>query len=245
MQTNQVRDDEIEIDLKELFFVLLHKAGIILLAGLVLALAAVIGTKLFLTPQYDSVTKMYVLSQQNSTTITSSDLSASTYLTKDYAELIKSRTVLEDVIATLELEMNYKTLSEKVGVSTTTDTRIITITVTDPDPYVARDIADAVRTAAAERIKSVMNIEAVNVVDVANVPESPSSPNMKKNVLLAALLGMFGAAALVVLLHLMNDTIRVSDDVEKYLGASVLGTIPLDDHLVNKKKKVIRGGKRR
>ena len=248
METNQVKNDEIEIDLKEIFFILLRKAGIIIMSGLILAFLAIIGTKMFITPQYQSVTKMYVLAQQNSSTITSSDLSASTYLTKDYAALITSRTVLEDVIAELDLDTNYNGLLGKISVSTTSDTRIVTISVLDPDPYRARDIADAVRSIAAVRIKNVMNIEAVNVVDEANIPEGKHSPSTVKNGFIAGILGCFLAVAIILIMHFMNDTIRVSEDVEKYLGLSVLGTIPLDAHMDGDKKKkqvkLAKGGKR-
>ena len=70
MEQNQMNNDEIEIDLREIFSVLLSHLGIIILSGLVLGLVAIVGTKLFITPQYQSVTKMYVLAKQNSDTLT-------------------------------------------------------------------------------------------------------------------------------------------------------------------------------
>ena len=250
METNLVKNHEIEIDLKEIFFILLGKAGIIILSGMILALLAIIGTKLFITPQYQSTTKMYVLSQSGST-LTTSDISISTYLTRDCPEIIKSRTVMENVIAELDLNMSYAKLNSKVSVETSSDTRIVKIVVEDADPYVARDIANAIRDAAAVQITSIMNLEAVNVVDEANVPQAPASPSTMKNGFIAGVLGCFMAVAVILIKHFMNDTIRVSEDVEKYLGVSVLGTIPLDEHLVNLKKKnnnnkkASRGGKRK
>lgn len=170
MEQNQMNNDEIEIDLREIFSVLLSHLGIIILSGLVLGLVAIVGTKVFITPQYQSVTKMYVLAKQNNDTLTSADMQTSTLLTKDYAEMIQSRTVTEAVIAQLGLDMTHEQLVKKISVSNTTDTRIITISVLDKDPYMARDIANAVRDTAAEHIKNVMNSEAVNVVDEANIP---------------------------------------------------------------------------
>ncbi len=247
METNQVRNDEIEIDLKEIFFVLLGKAGIIILAGMVLALLTIIGTKVFITPQYQSSTKIYVLSQQNDLGVTTSDISISTYLTRDCPEIIKSRTVMENVIAELGLDMSYNALNSKVSVETSSDTRIVKIVVKDADPYKARNIANAVRDAASVQITKIMNLEAVNVVDEANVPQAPASPSTMKNGFIAGVLGCFLAVAVILIQHFMNDTIRVSEDVERYLGVSVLGTIPIDEHLVNNKKakKVVRGGKKK
>ena len=107
MEQNQMNNDEIEIDLREIFSVLLSHLGIIILSGLVLGLVAIVGTKVFITPQYQSVTKMYVLAKQNNDTLTSADMQTSTLLTKDYAEMIQSRTVTEAVIAQLGLDMTH------------------------------------------------------------------------------------------------------------------------------------------
>lgn len=122
MEQNQMNNDEIEIDLREIFSVLLSHLGIIILSGLVLGLVAIVGTKVFITPQYQSVTKMYVLAKQNNDTLTSADMQTSTLLTKDYAEMIQSRTVTEAVIAQLGLDMTHEQLVNKISVSNTTDT---------------------------------------------------------------------------------------------------------------------------
>ena len=245
METNQQRDDEIEIDLVEVVRLLVSKLGIIILSGMIFAFLAIIGTKLFITPKYQSITKMYVLAQQNSDTVTNSDLQTSTLLTKDYAELITSRTVAESVIANLRLDLKYDQLINKIEVGTTSDTRIITIKVTDEDPYAARDIANAVRDTAAEHIKSVMNIEAVNVVDAANIPDQKCSPSVSKNGLLAGMLGCFLAVVILLIQYLSNDTIKVSEYVEHYLGLSTLGVIPMEKTDGKKKKKAKKSVRRK
>lgn len=245
MEQNRQRDDEMEIDLREIFSLLISKIGIIILSGIILALVAIVGTKLFITPQYQSITKMYVLSKQDNNTVTNSDLQTSTLLTKDYAELIKSRTVTEAVIAKLGLDLTHEQLLGKLEVETTTDTRIVTIKVLDEDPYMARDIANAIRDTAAEHIQNVMNSEAVNVVDEANIPDQKYSPSTMKNGFIAGVLGCFLAVAIILLQHISNDTIKSSEDVEKYLGLSTLGTIPLNKDDVKAKKKRIKNYKRR
>lgn len=237
METNQQRDDEIEIDLVEVFRLLVSKLGIIILSGMIFAFLAIIGTKLIITPKYQSITKMYVLSKQDGNTLTNSDLQISTLLIKDYAELIQSRTVMESVIARLNLDLTYENMLKKIEVVTETDNRIVTIKVLDEDPYIARDIANTVRDTAAEHIKYVMNSEAVNVVDEANVPSHPYSPNPIKNGLITGILGIFLASAIILVKYLLNDTIKTTEDIERYLGLSVLGTIPLSVNEQGRKKK--------
>lgn len=229
-----------EIDLKEIFFLLLSKAGSIILVGLICALLAIIGTKTLIKPIYQSVTKMYVLSKQNVDSLTTSDLQMSSYLTKDYVELIKSRTVTETVIANLDLNLTHEKLLGKMSVSSQSDTRIVSIAVKDADPYVAREIANEIRDTAAEHIKDVMDIEAVNVVDYANVPDHKAGPSAFKNGFLAGVLGVVAMCGIIIVNYMMNDTIKTSEDVERYLGLSTLGVIPMTKEEASKNKHKVK-----
>ena len=244
-QQNLQNNDEIEIDVLELFHVLLDKIWVIILAGAVAALAVVAATILFITPQYQSTTKMYVLSKQDSNTLTSQDMQTSLSLTKDYAELIKSRTVTEGVITQLNLDMTHDQLLRKMTVYSATDTRILSISVRDADPYVACEIANAIRDVAANHIKNVMDIDAVNVVETANIPENKISPSIKKNGLVGGVAGVAIAIAIILITYLSNDTIKTQEDVERYLGLSTLGTIPMSEaDRKNKNKKKHKKQKR-
>lgn len=228
-KNNNFEQDEITIDLGELFQVLWSKAHIIILAGVVLALAAFAGTKLFITPQYDSTTKIFVITKQNENTVTSSDLQTGTLLTKDYMEMVKSRPVLEEVIAVLNLDMTPEQLAGAITVETPAETRLINIKVRNEDPKMAKNIADAVREAASIQIQEVMNIDAVNTVEEANLPTQKATPNTMKNTLLGGILGVFIAIGIIVLIHILDDTIKTPDDVERYLELNVLASIPIKE----------------
>ena len=236
-QQNMQNNDEIEIDLSEVFRVLLDKIWVIILAGVIAALAVAAGTILFITPQYESTTKMYVLSKQDSNTLTSQDMQTSLSLTKDYAELIKSRTVTEGVITQLNLDMTHEELLKKMSVDSATDTRILSISVKDADPYVACEIANAIRDVAANHIKNVMDIDAVNIVETANIPDHKVSPSITRNGLIGGIAGVVIAVAIVLISYLSNDTIKTQEDVERYLGLSTLGSIPMSENERKKKKR--------
>lgn len=236
-QQNLQDNTDIEIDVLELFHVLLNKFWIILLAGIIAGLAFIGGTILFITPQYQSTTKMYVLSKQDNNTLTQQDMQTSLSLTKDYAELIKSRTVTEGVIAQLNLDLTHEQLLSKMTVDSATDTRILSITVQDPDPYEACKIANAIRDVAANHIKNVMDIDAVNVVETANIPDQKSSPSITKNGIIGGFLGVLLSVAIILIAYISNDTVKTQEDVERYLGLSTLGTIPLTTTDRKKKKK--------
>lgn len=248
MDNNQMnRNDEIEIDLFEVIGLLLHHWWAIIGTGILFGAAALAFTYFAIVPQYRSVTKMYVLNRQTEDTLTNSDLQAAAMLTKDYAELIKSRTVSEAVCNDMHLNLSPEQLSSKISVSTPSDARVISIAVIDPDPEMARDLANEVRNKAAQHIQAVMNSEAVNVVDMANLPTSRYSPSYRRNGMMAGMVGVVLACAIILLRYMLNDTVRDAEDVEKYLGMSTLGSIPVAKPADRKKsnKKTAKSKKKR
>lgn len=222
-------NEEIEIDLMEILMLLLHYAWMIAMAAVIVGGAAFAFSKFVITPTYESTTRILVLNRQDSGNgnLTYSDLQLGSSLTKDYPELIQSRYVVEKVIDMFGLESTYEKFLSKIQVSTKSDSRIIDITITDPDPVLAKEIADALRDIAAERIVEVTDIQAVNKVDDANLPERPANPSVIKWTLIGFLLGGFLAAAVVLVRFLLDDTIKSSEDIEKYLHLSTLGLIPM------------------
>lgn len=246
METNRQDNDVVEINLMELVQVLWSKVLTIIFVAATFAAVVFLVEFFFVTPQYTSSTKMLVLARQNEGTLSSSDMSTSTSLTQDYVELIQTREVTENTIQQLGLTtasgepMTHERLLAKLDVEQLTSTRIITISVEDPNPELAQKIADTVRELASEHIKNVTDTEAVNVADYANLPDKPSSPHKLRDTVIGGAVGFVLACAVILALHMMDNTIKTSEDVERYLGTSVLGAIPMLDS-ERKKKKLFRG----
>lgn len=206
------RDDEIEIDLGEIFHLLLNKLWVIILCFIVGGVIGFAGTKILVTPQYSASSMIYICSQ----------------LTSDFGILAKSRPVIEEVNKNLKLDYSYEQLASMVQATNQSDTRILRFTVTDTDPIEAKKIANELANVAAERVAYVMSSDKPKIVEEAAVPKSPSSPNTKKNASVVALVFAFAAAAIIVLRYLLNDTIQNEDDVKKYLGLHMLAAIPTE-----------------
>ena len=146
MQEKSKETENIEIDLREIFGVLIHRLWIIVVAALVCGAVAFMYSFFVITPQYESTTKVYILNKQNASgSVTYSDVQLSSTLSKDYEQLVTSRYVIEGVINDLKLDETYESLVKRVSASNATDTRIIAITVTDPEPEQAQKIANSVR----------------------------------------------------------------------------------------------------
>lgn len=245
-------DDEITIDLAELFGVLWHWIWLILLVALLLGGAAYAFSKFVIPEEFQSTTKIYVLDKESGSggQSTYTDLQVGSQLTKDYAELITSRTVIEKVMTDNHLESvyDYKKFLKKVEVNTPTDTRIVSITVTDTNPALAQALADDIRVEASDLIIDTMQINAVNTYEAANLPTEKSAPICIKWTLMGALLGALLIGGIVTLQYILDDTIKTSEDIEQYLGLSTLALIPLDENIggaeKGKKKKNKNNGKR-
>lgn len=223
----QIKDDEIEIDLMELFHVLVKNAWALILCLVLGAAVAFGGTKLFITPQYEATSMIYILSK--STSISSYlDVQLGQQLTVDFETLATTRTVVETVINELELDTTYEQLSNDITVENPSGTQILKIKVQNPDPVLAKDISNAMSEATANRIAEVMMTDKPTIADVAVTPEHPVSPSTAKNAVIGGILGLLAAAAFISIRALMDDTIVDKDDVTKYLGLTTLASIPLN-----------------
>lgn len=228
------RNNELEIDLKEVFYVLLNKVWLIILAtALGLGIAAGY-TATCIQPVYSSTSTLYVLTK--STSITSlADFQIGSSLTKDYMVFITSRPVAEKVTEELGLDISYKEFVSDVTVENPVDTRFLNITVRNHDPYLAKTIVDKLTDVSANRMAEIMESEEPNVMDYGHIAESPISPSMTKNAIIGAILGFLLSIGCILMLYLMNDAIQTTEDVEKYLGLNTLGIIPLEEGVSKRK----------
>lgn len=221
--------EENEIDLLELFYVLLGKWKTIVLSLVLTGLCGYLISVFLITPQYESTSVLYVLSK--STSITSlADIQMGSSLTNDYVEVVTSRPIIEQVIQNLGLkEETYESLKKKVSTDNPTNTRLLKITVRDPNPQMAKAIADELADVSKSFISIKMDQAAPTVTQYGYDDGEPVTPNTVKNTVLGALIGAVLAMGVVIVSYLLNDTIMTTDDIEKKLGMTVLASIPMDE----------------
>ena len=221
---SDVNDDEVEIDLREILQALKRKILLILMVALIGGCGAGAYTQFMMTPIYSSTSSMLVLSKE--TTLTSlADLQLGASLTSDYTVLITSTPVLEQVIENLKLDMTAEDLRKTISINNPTDTRILEITVNNADSALAKEIVDK------------MEVVPPKIIEVGKIATIRTSPSVKKNAEIGFLLGFVACAAIVVVLTIMDDTIKTEEDIEKYLGISVLAKVPDRKDFVNVKSK--------
>lgn len=225
---NNQENQAVEIDVFAMLKTLWKRKFSIVLVALVFAIAA-FGYSAFLAKkEYQSTSRIYVVSRQNqdNNALTNSDLQAGSYLVKDYREIILSQNVLTQAIEELKLDLTPAELSKKISVSVPTDTRILSITAKDGDPKEAARIANGLRNVAAEKIISVTKVSDVTTLDEAEVPQSPSSPNIRRNVLLGFIAGAGLMVVLMVVVEVLDDRVKRPEDVEELMVLTLLGIVP-------------------
>ena len=225
---NNQENQAVEIDVFAMLKTLWKRKFSIVLVALVFAIAA-FGYSAFLAKkEYQSTSRIYVVSRQNqdNNALTNSDLQAGSYLVKDYREIILSQNVLSQAIEELKLDMTPAELSKKISVSVPTDTRILSITAKDGNPKEAARIANGLRNVAAEKIISVTKVSDVTTLDEAEVPQTPSSPNIRRNVLLGFIAGAGLMVVLMVVVEVLDDRVKRPEDVQELMGLTLLGVVP-------------------
>ena len=228
MEKKRNDNEEMEIDLLELLMVMKKHLAAILLAGIVGLVIMFAYTSFLVTPLYSASSMMYVMPDNSNSmnSYTLNDMQVGQQLTSDYSSMIKSRSFMEDVIKKLNLTIDYQQLLGKVEVTNPTSSRILQVTVNDPNPQTAADIANEMASVAESKLKEITGMQAIKIYEEAAVPDRPSSPNMKKNCALGLLAGFVLAMAVITILYLLDDTIKTEDDIEKYLGMTTLAVLP-------------------
>ena len=227
---NQMADEDV-IDLLEIFYLLKRRLLIILASILLCTVCAGAVCEYVIVPKYQSTTKLYILNTTSSSlaSLSLSDLQVGASLTNDYMELIQSRPAVEEVIDRLHLDMIYEQMLGKMTIENKTNTRILSITIEDEDPYRAKQIADAFADVAIKRLSEIMSIQEPHLVEEGHVSEFSVNQDLRKYLMIGALIGLLLSCGIIIMRYLLDDSIHSSEDIEKYLGLNTLAMIPLGE----------------
>ncbi len=222
-----------DFNFKELFHYIISKIYIVFGLLTLIVAGGIFYSNNIKVPMYQSNTKLVLISEANATQITTSDVTLSNNLVKTYSEIIKSQDILKKVKDNLNLEMSTEQLAGKIGVSSTTNTQLINVTVTDKDAAEAQRIAIELANVFKEEIAQLYKIDNVQIVEKASLADSPYNVNQTKELLLYIASGLITGISVVTLKFYFDNTIKNSASVEDRVGLTVLGVIPA----INRKEK--------
>ncbi|WP_113928340.1 Wzz/FepE/Etk N-terminal domain-containing protein [Bacillus sp. P14.5] len=214
------------ISLKELMGTLKKRIRLIILITLTAIVVSGAVSFFLLTPIYQSSTQLLVnQSKSDQPAFDVNDIRTNLELINTYNVIIKSPAILDKVSENLNIERG--TLNDKITVVSENQSQVLTVSVTDPDPNEAADIANEVASVFQEEIPNIMNVDNVSVLAQAEVGEnqSPIKPQPVLNIAIAMVVGLMAGVGLAFLLEYLDNTIKTEQDVEKILGLPVLGSI--------------------
>ena len=216
------------VDLREYFGIVKKRFWIVALITIIAVVVSGVISFFMLNPVYEAKSTLIVNTEKNEETqmITGDQFNVTQKLAVTYGEIIKSRSVLDDVIKNLKLDDKYEDLVNNITVSPVKDTQIISISVQDTNKEKARDIANEIPKVFKKEAKRITKANDIQVIDKAILPQNPIKPNKMMNMAIAAVLGAMIGLFVVFLIEYLDNKLKTPQDIEKHLGLSVLGVVP-------------------
>ena len=217
-----------EINIRDFLNYLKKYVLVIVAVALVLIIGVFIYDKSIKKPLYTTYTTIILTKSnetQTGTTITQNDILLNQKLVETYSKIIKSKLVLEQVISETGVTYTAEELSENVSVEAYENTEMLKISVTDQDPELAANIANSIAQVFSGEIAKIYQINNISVVDVAVTPEEVSNNTLKRDLLLALFISIFGTIGVVFVVYYFDDTVKLTDDLEEEIGMPVVAKV--------------------
>lgn len=220
-----VREME-EIDLLELFRAILKHIKLIIVLCILFGVGGFFGTKLLITPTYTASTSIYLTPQiSESGSLDYNSQMANSKLVTNVVNLLTQNNIMSEVAKDVGLE-NASNVKKCISVKNESNTEIITVTATTTDPKLSKDIANGTVNTFIKTMQKNLNVRNIEVVDKAKLSYIPSGPNVKKNTMMATMVGFVLGCGYAVLKFLLDNRLRTKEEAEKYLGVPVFCEIP-------------------
>lgn len=215
------------IDLLEVLNAVRQHLLAVILTTVILAAAGFGFSKFLITPQYEASALMIVNTRQDTTSnVTSDQINSATKLVSTYSIIIKSDTVLQQVINNLGLSLTYPELAGRVTVSAVDDTQVMKVTVLSDNPEWARQVCEQITVVSPDVILESVEAGSVKVISSASINPDPVSPNTMRNTAMGGVAGLVISLGIIFLTVLLDNKINTEEDVTKYLDLTVVGVIP-------------------
>ena len=217
-----------EINIRDFLNYLKKYVLVIAAVALVLVIGVFVYDKSIKKPLYTTYTTIILTKSnetQTGTTITQNDILLNQKLVETYSKIIKSKLVLEQVISETGVTYTAEELSENVSVEAYENTEMLKISVTDQDPELAASIANSIAQVFSGEIAKIYQINNISVVDVAVTPEEVSNNTLKRDLLIALFIGIFGTIGVVFVVYYFDDTVKLTDNLEEEIGMPVVAKV--------------------
>lgn len=221
-------EDEIEINLGELFALLKSKYKMIIISILVTTIITGVITVFFINRKYESTASIYPKPEVTEGMVDYTQINANNLMVNNYIEMLKGNNIQSQVAESLDITPDE--ISECVSITNQANTQIISISATTTDPKLSKNIVDELVATFKKEAKNTLNINNISTIDQAQIADTPVSPNLKINLVIGALIGSFLSVGYIFVKFMLDTHIHNKEEAEKYLGIPCLGSIPYFDN---------------
>jgi capsular polysaccharide biosynthesis protein len=224
----QVENQQKNLDIREILFIIKKHLKLIIVLSIVCGIIGFMVSKYIMKPEYQSDATLIVNADQTqqSTIMTQDQITTAQDLVNTYAVILKSDTILSQVINNLNLNLTADELSGEVTVSGVNETQVLDISVKDNNPKIAAYIANEITKIAPNFIIKTVKAGSVEIISSAKVNNAPVSPNIKLNTVISFMVGLIVSILLSFLIQKLDNSFTSEEDIQKYLDITVLGIIP-------------------
>lgn len=220
-----VKDEFVEIDIRELFYLALKRWYIIVICFLVATGSSFAINQYYLKPVYKAQATLFLGKESDKlSSLSFADIQLNNQLVTDYRELLKSNLVAKNINE--KLGVNIAMFKNNVNVQTVKDSRIFSISYEDTNPKLATDVVNELALVIKQMASDIIEVKNVKIIDIANEPTVPIKPNKTKNIGMGAILGLISGAALIFISSIIDHTFKRTEEVERRLNLNVIGAIP-------------------
>lgn len=238
-----------EMDIQTIFAILLRKLKWIILFAVVGGLLFGLYAHFRIPETYRSECEMYISNYRDITTtksegMSSASLNASQTLVNEYIVVIKNDMMMTKVAEELQTHGYFLSAGQLRGclsLSEVNETAMLRVAAVTTDPELSKAICQSVMDVAPDELTDIMPLSTIR-------PMAPPKsgyrvgPNVTRNAVIGATVGLLITCVLVIVLYMLDDTVKGERDLKRRMDVVVLGEVP---SFQNDKKGGKRHGKRK
>jgi len=222
-----------QLSIEDVIGIVLKKWWIVVISFILCGVLAYTYTEFFISPVYVSKGTLYVNNKSipgtnpnDISNLNASDLSVALKLVDTYTVILKSDRFMRIVSEKVDLPYTYDQIKRMVSLKGVNETEVLEVSVTAGNPEHVTAIAQALLENSKAEIMRVVEAGSVKIIDDASVPISPSAPSKRNNTIIGMILGIIIAVGLMLMIEILDISVKNEEDLETTYGIPVVGSIP-------------------
>ncbi len=222
-------NEEVEIDLLEIFNAVKRYYRLLIVLTLFFGVVTGIVTKFFIQPTYSSSATIFLtptVGTEGNVDYTS--LNSNQKLVNNVMSLMTQENIMTEVVKGTELQTTAD-VRKVLSVTNKTDTELVTVTATTHDAKLSKDVVSITVNTFIDTMQENLNLRNIEIVNKPKLSYKKVGPSLKRNTAIGAAFGLALGLAYVLIKVLTDNRLKSKEDAEKYLGIPVFCELPIMD----------------